>query len=133
MSAKRVATNKKVLRQIMWAEAETQHLVHVSEVILKLMKPLGAKATIVLAPKGYNCFHLKTSVIRVNPEKHLLNGIIFIPKEELEQVTVTHGAKVVDGDKTTYYYWNGSRLLDKVCTAETTAVGLVFNDPKKAK
>ncbi len=133
MSAERIALNKEVSGKVRRIEAETDHLIHVADVILKQMKPLGMKATIVLAPKGYNCAHLHTSVIRFNPEKHLLNGILFIPKEEMEPVTITHGARVVDGGKTTYYYWNGSRLLDKVCTIETTAPGLMFNDPKKAK
>lgn len=135
MNAKRVAGNRQVLDTITKieaeVEAETEHLIHVADVILKRMQPLGVKATIVLAPKDYNCAHFHTKDLRFDPEKHLRNGIFFIPKEDMEQVTVTHGAKVVVGGNTRYYYWNGVRLLDKVCTAEVTAPGLVFNNPKK--
>lgn len=121
-----------MLRKIAKIEAETDHMIAVGE-ILKQMKPLGVKATIVLAPKGYNCVHLHSSFIRFNSKNRLPHGVLFIPKQEMDQVTVTHGAEVIEGDKTTFYYWNGVRLLEKLCTVETTALGLVFNDPNKAK
>jgi hypothetical protein len=129
----KVPTKKILLRKIAKVEAETDHHIMVTE-ILKLMKPLGMRTTILLVPKGYNHYYRRSSRIRFDPALHVTaGGELFLPREDLEQLTVTHGAEFVEHGRETFYYWDGRRLIDEICTAPLDADKLFFKIKKEKK